>query len=83
MAVRSRLLHKSSVDGIALLEVLLRGSELADQTGDPGLGAGVLGGLANAVEDVCGGNAANGDVEAALLGRYLILATFELELGVI
>jgi hypothetical protein len=67
VTVRSGLLHKSSVDGIALLEVLLRRSEFGDQAGDPGLGAGVLRGLADAVEDVCGSKAANGDVEAALL----------------
>jgi hypothetical protein len=83
VTVRSGLLHKSGVDGIALLEVLLRRSELGDQAGDPGLGAGVLSGLADAVEDVCGGNAANGDVEAALLDINHVLATGQLKLGVL
>jgi hypothetical protein len=66
VAVLSSLLHNSSVNSIALLESLLRGRPLANEAGDPGRGAGVLVGLANAVEEVSGGEGTNGNVEAAL-----------------
>lgn len=67
MAVGGGLLQEGGVDGVTLLEFFLRGSVLVDEAGDPRLRAGVLVGLANAVEDVRGGEAADGDVEAALL----------------
>lgn len=61
------LLHNSGADGIALLENFLRGRPLADQARDEGLRAGILVRLADAVQQVRGGEAANGDVEAGLL----------------
>lgn len=75
VAVGSGLLQKGSVDGVALLKVFLRRSVLADEAGDPRLRAGFLVRLAEAVEDVGGGKAANGDVEAALLIGCHTLAT--------
>lgn len=66
VAVGSGLLQEGGVDGVALLKVFLRRSVLADEAGDPRLRAGFLARLAEAVEDVGGGKAANGDVEAAL-----------------
>lgn len=68
------LLQESSVDGIALLKFFLRGSVLVDEAGDPRLRAGGPVRLANAVKDVRGDEAANGDVEAALLGGRCMLA---------
>jgi hypothetical protein len=62
VAVRSSLLHDSGVDSIALLEDLLVRRELVNEAGDPGRGAGFLVGLADAVEDVGGGDGADGDV---------------------
>lgn len=57
------LLHSDGVDGVALLEQLLRGSPLLDQIGGPRGGVG----LAEAVEDESGCDATDGYVEAALL----------------
>lgn len=62
------------MDGVALLEFFLRGSVFVDEAGDPRLRAGILVRLANAVEDVRGGEAANGDVEAELLSESHRLA---------
>jgi hypothetical protein len=70
--VLGSLLHNSSVNSIALLESLLGGRPLGNETGDPGRGAGVLVGLANAVEEVSGGDGTNGNVEAAL---YIVNAS--------
>lgn len=62
------LLHGDGVDGIALLKHLLRGRVLVDEAGDPRLRSRVLVGLAQTVEDIAGGEGANGDVETALYG---------------
>lgn len=67
VTVLGGLLKKGGVNGIALLKNLLGGGVLADQAGDEGLGAGILAGRANAVEEVGGGDGADDDVEAALL----------------
>lgn len=67
MAVLGCLLEKGGVNGIALLKNLLRDGVLVDQAGDERLGAGVLAGRANAVEEVRGGDGADGHVETALL----------------
>lgn len=80
VTVGGRLLQESGVDCVTLLEFLLRGSVLVDQTGDPRLRAGILVRLANTVEDVGGGKAADGDVETALLSGCHRLATGCMEL---
>lgn len=66
MAVLGSLLEHSSVDGIALLKSFLRRSVLADQAGDPGVRAGFVGRLGDAVDDESGREAADGHVEARL-----------------
>jgi hypothetical protein len=75
VAVLGGLLKKGGVNGIALLENLLRGAVLANQAGDEGLGAGFLAGRADAVKDVCGGDGADGDVETALLSSRVHVST--------
>lgn len=66
VAVDSGLLHGRRSDGIALLEDLLRRRPLADEAGEPGLGAGLLRGLVDAVQDVAGRERRDGNVEARL-----------------
>lgn len=67
VTVLSGLLKDGGMNGIALLENLLGGGILVHQAGDEGLRTGILAGLADAVEEVGGGDGANDDVEAALL----------------
>lgn len=67
VTVLGGLLKEGGVNGIALLENLLGGGVLVHQAGDEGLGAGILAGSADAVEEVGGGDGADDDVETALL----------------
>lgn len=62
------LLHCSSVHSISLLKDLLRRAPLLDEAGDPRLRTRLLGRFAQAVEDVAGGEGAQGDIETALYG---------------
>jgi hypothetical protein len=71
VAVLGSLLQKGSVNGVTLFKNLLRGAVLVDQAGNERLGAGILAGSANAVEEVGGDDSADGDVEAALLSEII------------
>lgn len=69
MAVLGGLFHHSGVNGVTLFKGVLRRGPLGDEVGNPRLRARFLLSLGEAVEEVCGGEAANGDVETALFSE--------------
>lgn len=74
MAVLGSLLHNCGANGVTLFEDLLGRGPLGNEVGKERLGARFLLRLGEAVDEVCGGEATGGDVEAALFSGHQRLA---------
>lgn len=66
VTILSGLLNNSSMKCVSLLKNLLRGRPILDETREARFRTGLLGRLAESIEDEAGSKGADGDVEATL-----------------